>query len=84
MYRVIENSPRMTDNEARQAYSDDYILIQRESINSLEQSGVVLYVGDDFSELFALQVDLPVAHGVVKEGRNISRRLSLGGLVVGA
>jgi hypothetical protein len=83
MYRVIENSPRMTDNEARQAYPDDYILIQREGINSFEQSGIVLYVGDDSDELFSLQVKLPVPFGIVIEGRNISRRLSLGGLVVG-
>jgi hypothetical protein len=84
MYKKIENSLRMTDNEACQKYPDSYILIQRDNQSTLEQTGVVLYVGDDFSELFALQVDLPIPFGVVIEGRNISRRLSLGGIVVGA
>jgi len=84
MYKKIENSTRMTDNEACQAYPDNYILIQRDNSNTLEQAGVVLYVGDDDDELFSLQVRLPVLFGVVIEGRNISRRLSLGGLVVGA
>ena len=83
MCRKIENSPRMTDNEACNAYPDDYILIQRDNQTTLNQSGVVLYVGDDDDELFSLQVRLPVPFGVVIEGRNISRRLSLGGLVVG-
>jgi len=83
MYNKIENSPYMTDNEACQKYPDNYILIQRSGNNLFEQSGVVLYIGDDFSELFALQVDLPVQFGVVIEGLNISRRLSLGGIVVG-
>ena len=84
MYRIIENSPRMTDNEACEAYPDNYILMQRDNQTTFNQSGIVLYVGDDFSELFALQVDLPVRFGIVIEGINISRRLSLGGLVVGA
>ncbi|MCL1882334.1 MAG: hypothetical protein FWF81_01085 [Defluviitaleaceae bacterium] len=83
MYRKIENGTRMTDNEACDAYPDDYILIQRDSQTTLNQSGVVLYVGDDDDELFSLQVRLPVPFGIVIEGRNISRRLSLGGLVVG-
>ena len=82
MYKKIENSARMTDNEACQAYPDKYILMQRDSQNTFEQSGIVLYVGDDFSELFALQVDLPVLSGVVIEGLNFRR--SLGGVVVGA
>ena len=84
MYKKIENSPRMTDNEACEAYPDSYILIQRDSQTTLSQSGIVLYVGDDDDELFSLQVRLPVQFGIVIEGRNIGRRLSLGGLVVGA
>lgn len=84
MYRKIENSPHMTDNEACQKYPDSYILMQMNSTDLYEAAGTVLYVGDDFSELFALQIDLPVEDGVVIEGINISRRLSLGGLVVGA
>ena len=83
MYRKIENKPRMTDNEACEAYPDNYILLQRDNQTTLNQSGVVLYVGDDDNELFSLQVKLPVPSGIVIEGRNISRRLSLGGLVVG-
>ena len=82
MYMKIENSPRMTDNQACEAYPDQYILMQRDNQYAFEQSGIVLYVGDDFSELFALQVDLPVPSGVVIEGLNFRR--SLGGVVVGA
>ena len=84
MYRKIENSPRMTENEACQAYPDDYILMQLDSSELFDPAGIVLYVGDDGDELFSLQVKLPVPQGVVIEGLNISRRLSLGGLVVGA
>ena len=83
MYRRIEGSPRMTENEACLEYPDDYVLIQRDGGGMFDPTGVILYVGDDFDELFSLQVDLPVSLGVVIEGANIQRRYSLGGIVVG-
>jgi hypothetical protein len=49
----------------------------------LNPVGIVLYTGDNFSELFALQVDLPVPRGAVFEGITLQRRYSLGGIVVG-
>ena len=82
MYRKIEGSPRMTRNEATEHYPDNYILMQRDNRDTFDPSGIVLYVGDDFDELFSLQVDLPVSLGVVIEGINISSRLTLGDLVV--
>jgi hypothetical protein len=83
MYKKIEPVLRMTRNEASEHYPDHYILLQRDNRDMFDPMGAVLYVGDDFDELFALQVDLPVPLGVVVEGIGISRRLSLGGLVVG-
>ena len=83
MYKVIEETLKMTENEACLEYPDNYILMQMDSNELLDPMGTVLYIGDSFSELFALQVDLSVSLGVVLEGINISRRLSLGGLVVG-
>jgi hypothetical protein len=84
MYRKIENSPRMTESEATERYPDSYILMQLDSSELFDPAGIVLYIGDDGDELFSLQIKLPVPRGVVIEGINISRRLSLGGLVVGA
>ena len=81
MYRKIEGSLCMTRNEACLKYPDSYILMQKDNNDVFDQMGLVLYVGDDFDELFALQVDLPVPMGVVIEGLN--HRRSLGGIVVG-
>ena len=83
MYKKIEGSPRMTANEASERYPDYHILMQNEKTYMLSPAGIVLYIGDNRDELFALQVDLPVPHGVVIEGLNIQRRYSLGGIVVG-
>ena len=82
MYRKIEGSPHMTRNQAAEEYPNDYILMKRDNRDTFDPSGIILYVGDDFDELFSLQVDLPVRLGVVVEGINISRRLTLGDLVV--
>jgi len=82
MYNAINESPKMTENEACMAYPDNYILMQMDSRELFNPTGIVLYVGDDGDELFSLQVNLPVRLGIVLEGINISRRLSLGGLVV--
>ena len=82
MYKIIENSPLMTLNQASEQYPDNYILMQRENRDTFDPLGIVLYTGDDFDELFSLQVDLPVSLGVVIEGINISNRLTLGDLVI--
>jgi len=82
VYRLIEKSPKMTENEASMEYPDNYILMQMDSRELFDPTGVVLYIGDDGDELFSLQVNTPVPLGIVLEGINISRRLSLGGLVV--
>ena len=84
MYKKIENIPPMTDDEACHKYPNHYILMQMDGKELLDPQGVVLYVGDNFSELFAMQIKLPVKNGVVIEGVNISNKLSLGGLVLGA
>jgi hypothetical protein len=82
MYQKIESSMRMTESEATERYPDKYILMQMDNRDTFDPSGIVLYVGDDFDELFSLQIDLPVRLGVVIEGINISSRLTLGDLVV--
>ncbi|MDR2166996.1 MAG: hypothetical protein LBE35_03980 [Clostridiales bacterium] len=83
MYIKIEGSPKMTENEASLRYPDNYILMQKDNKNTNNPSGVVLYVGNNFSELFALQVDLSIPLGIVIEGANLQRRLCLGGVIVG-
>ena len=83
MYKKIEESSKMTANEACLKYPDDYILMKMDNRELFNPTGIVLYIGDDGDELFSIQVKLPVPLGVVIEGINISRRLSLGGLVVG-
>ena len=83
MYRQINNSPRMTMNEASEHYPDYHILLQNEEPYMINPVGIVLYIGDNHDELFALQIDLPVPHGVVFEGLNLQRRYSLGGIAVG-
>ena len=82
MYKKVENEPHMTMHEASERYPDSYILMQDDNDGSLNPKGAVLYVGDNFDELFDLQVDLLVPHGLVVEGLNHQR--SLGGIVVGA
>ena len=81
MYTKVEDDMRMSCNEASERYPDSYILIQRDNRDMFDPVGAVLYVGDDFNELFSLQVNLPVPLGVVVEGTN--RSCSLGGVVVG-
>ena len=81
MYYKVEQSPRMTMNEASQKYPNNYILMQKEDKSMFDPPGCVLYIGDNGDELFSLQVRLPVSMGIVVEGINLQR--SLGGIVVG-
>ena len=82
MYWRIEGNQRMTESEACLSYPDNYILIQRDNeYNMFDPAGLILYAGDNFDELFDLQVNLPVPLGVVIEGLNYRR--SLGGIVIG-
>ena len=82
MYKKIENNLRMTMNEASERYPDYHILLQNEKPYMLNPVGNVLYIGDNHDELFSLQVELPIPHGVVFEGLNLQRRYSLGGIVI--
>jgi hypothetical protein len=81
MYHKIEENLRMTVNEAAERYPDSFILVQRDNEDICDPIGSVLYIGDDFDELFSLQVDSSVPLGIVIEGLN--HRRSLGGVVVG-
>ena len=82
MYQPVEETPRMTRNEAMERYPDHYILMQRDSDGDMrDPMGTVLYIGDDGDELFSVQVKLPVRRGVVCEGINI-QRYNIGGVVV--
>ena len=82
MYTRVEGSPRMTANEAYERYPDSYILICWDNKNTLDDLGSVLYVGDNWRELFSLimKQDNPTNCGV-SEGLNLQR--SLGGIVIG-
>ena len=75
MYKKIENGLRMTENEASAHFPDSYILMQRDNRDMFDPVGAILFIGDDFDELFDLQVDLPVPLGIVIEGRNHRRSL---------
>ena len=82
MYTKIEESPRMSRNEAMERYPDSYILMKKDNERDLfDPEGMVLYIGDDGDELFSLQMNLPVYPGVVYEGINIQKN-NLGGVVV--
>ena len=82
MYKAVKERLKMTENQASEHYPNSYILMQRDNRDTFDPVGIVLYVGDDFDELFSLQVDLPVNLGIVIEGVNISSRLTLGDLVI--
>ena len=68
----------MSVNEASERYPDSYVLMQKESRDTFDPIGIVLYVGDCFDELFALQVNDDIPLGIVVEGLNHTR--SLGGV----
>ena len=81
MYRKIEEYQHMTMHEASELYPDSYTLMQRDNRDIFDPTGVVLYVGDSFDELFSLMMVSDIPLGLVVEGLNHQR--SLGGIVVG-
>ena len=81
MYKEIENSRRMTADEACAMYPDDFILMRSDDL-SFNITGIVLYVGDDYQELYRMAQSLEKpSFCIVLEGINHQR--SLGGVVVG-
>ena len=79
MYRRVDETQFMTDNEACEYYPDSYIAVRWERMDS--ETGTILYVGDDMGELLSLIVDRNEAFYGIVEGLNLRR--SLGGVVVG-
>ena len=79
MYRRVDEYQRMTNNEASENYPDNYIAVQRGSMDS--DTGTVLYVGDNIGELITLIVERNEPFCGIVEGLNLQR--SLGGVVVG-
>jgi hypothetical protein len=80
MYKKIDGSKRMTVNEASERYPDSFVLMQLDSREFSNPTGVVLYVGNDGDELFSLQVSHNIPLGLVVDG--INKQQSLGGIVV--
>jgi hypothetical protein len=73
MYREVEGSPRMDQNEASELYPDSYIVMRMDDMVS--QVGQILYVGDTEKEMSTLvmQMDDPSYCGVI-EGLNHQRK----------
>ena len=80
MYRKIEGDLRMTLNEASERFPDSFILIRRDNRDLFNPMGTVLYIGDDYHELFSMQVDMDDSLGIVVDGLNHHR--SLGGIEI--
>ena len=79
MYKPIEGTLRMTENEAAEQYPDNFILFCADDMHS--EMGTVLYAGDNQSELVSLLFSLKdKPYCGVLEGLNLRR--SLGGVVV--
>ena len=81
IYKKIEPPNRMTRYDASERYSNDFIIMRMDSMSLTEDTGTVLYVGDDRSEMFSLVTSLKLPYCGVIEGLNHQR--SLGGVVVG-
>ena len=81
MYKKIIECPHMTMHEASECYPDNYILMQRDNRDIFNPSGIILYIGDNYDELYSLMMKINVPLGLVFEGLNHQR--SLGGVVVG-
>jgi len=80
MYKKVDGTPRMHENEASELYPDSFIIMRMDDMVS--QTGSVLYIGDTYKELLSLvmRFENPSHCGVI-EGLN--HRRSLGGVVVG-
>ena len=81
MYRKVEDTPHMTMHEASERYPDNFILMQMDNRDIYDPAGIVLYLGDNYNELFSLMMKFDVPLGLVVEGLNHQR--SLGGIAVG-
>ena len=81
MYKKIEPALRMTSNEASERYPDNFIVMQMDSMDFLDDVGTVLYIGDYERELYSLVINLNQPFCGIHEGINLQR--SLGGVVVG-
>ena len=81
MYRQAEETIRNRRNVIYEMFPDNYCLVRKDNRRDMDPVCEVLYIGDDFSELFGLQVDMEDSHLVVVEGRNIMLRNSWGGFV---
>jgi hypothetical protein len=78
MYRKVEDTPHMTMHEASERYPDNFILMQMDNRDIYDPAGIVLYLGDNYNELFSLMMKFDVPLGLVVEGLNHQR--SLGGI----
>ena len=82
MYRKIEGNQRMTINEASARNPDNFILVRLDSREISNTMGTILYIGDDYGELFRLILEFDESSlCIVIEGLNHQR--SLGGVLVG-
>ena len=81
MYRQAQEAIRLRPNAISEMFPDNYCLVRMENRREMHPVCEVLFIGDDFSELFALQVDMEDSHLVVLTGRHIELRNSWGGLV---
>ena len=82
MYKKVEGNQRMTAFEASAKFPDDYILMRSDERVISNPMGTILYLGDNYGELFRLGLTLEDSSlCVVYEGLNHLR--SLGGVVIG-
>ena len=82
MYQQIEPALRMTSNEASERYPDRFVIMRMDSMNPSNDMGTVLYIGDDYNELFSLILEFDdFSNCGVVEG--LYHTNSLGGIVVG-
>ena len=84
MYRKIDPPIRLSGFEACEMFPDECVLVRADDRNPCNSGMVtVLFVGDDFYELFSLIKFFDDSNNCgVLEGANLKRRISLGGVVV--
>ena len=79
MYEIVDNL-RMTENEASERYPNSYIAMRMDSRTS--QTGIVLFIGDNQSELMRLILNLEDStYCGINTGMNLI--CTLGGVVTG-